>query len=180
MTLRKKKGSPALDRSVSLVVTGLADSCGTYVGGTTCNLDADGNGLFEPRDAQLIVRRMTGLSDAALTDGLTAPLACATRQTGASVATFVDARGSGAALPKPYDIDGDGKVLATTDGLMMLRVALGLTGDAVVLNATAPGAPRTTWAQVRPYLVTECGLTVGPYATARRVLFTGGAIGRLR
>ena len=161
VTLRKKTGSPALDRSVSLVVTGLADSCDTHVGGTTCNLDADGNGLFEPRDAQLIVRRMTGLSDAALTDGLTAPLACATRQTGASVATFVDARGSGAALPKPYDIDGDGKVLATTDGLMMLRVALGLTGDAVVLNATAPGAPRTTWAQVRPYLVTECGFTVG-------------------
>ena len=166
VTLRKKTGSPAVDRSISLVVTGLAEAvaptCGTYVGGTTCNLDADGNGLFEARDAQLIARRVAGLSDAALTDGLTAPLACATRQTGASVATFVDARSSGAALPKPYDIDGDGKVLATTDGLMILRVALGLTGDAVVLNATAPGAPRVTWAQVRPYLVTECGLTVGP------------------
>ena len=137
-------------------------SCGAYVGGTTCNLDADGNGLFEPRDAQLIARRLAGLSDAALTDGLTAPLACATRPTGASVATFVDARTSGAALPKPYDIDGDGQVHATTDGLMILRVALGLTGDAVVLNATAAGAPRTTWAQVRPYLVTNCGLTVGP------------------
>ena len=167
MTLRKKTGSPALDRSVSLVVTGLAEAlppgtCGTYVGGTTCNLDADGNGLFEPRDAQLIARRMAGLSDAALTDGLTAPFACATRQTGTSVATFVDARSSGAALPKPYDIDGDGQVHVTTDGLMILRVALGLTGDAVVLNATAPGAPRVTWAQVRPYLVTQCGLTVGP------------------
>lgn len=167
ISLRKKTSSPAVDRSVSLVVTGLAEalapgSCGTYVGGTTCNLDADGNGLFEARDAQLIARRLAGLSDAALTDGLTAPLACATRQTGASVATFVDARSSGAAAPKPYDIDGDGQVRVTTDGLMILRVALGLTGDAVVANAAAPGAPRTTWAQVRPYLVNECGLTVGP------------------
>ena len=167
ISLRKKTGSPAVDRSVSLVVTGLAEAlapgtCGTYVGGTTCNLDADGNGLFEARDAQLIARRLAGLSDAALTDGLPAPFACATRQTGASVATFVDARSSGAAAPKPYDIDGDGQVRVTTDGLMILRVALGLTGDAVVANAAAPGAPRTTWAQVRPYLVNECGLTVGP------------------
>jgi len=45
---------------------------------------------------------------------------------------------------------------------MMLRVALGLTGDAVVLHATAPGAPRTTWADVRGYLVTSCGLTLAP------------------
>ena len=165
--LRKKTGSPAADRSVSLVVTGLAEAvvipaCGTYTGGTTCNLDADGNGRFETRDAQLIQRRLAGLTDAALTDGLTPPPACATRQTGASVATFVDGQSSGAALPKPFDIDGDGVVLATTDGLMMLRVALGLTGDAVVLNAAASGAPRTTWADVRPYLITQCGLaTVG-------------------
>ena len=165
--LRKKTGSPAADRSVSMIATGLVEAavvsvCGSYVGGTTCNLDADGNGLFDARDAQLIQRRLAGLADAALTDGLTAAPACATRPTGASVATFVDARSSGAAAPKPYDIDGDGQVHATTDGLMMMRVALGLTGDAVVLNATAPGAPRTTWAQVRPYLVTECGLTVAP------------------
>ena len=165
--LRKKTGSPGADRSVSLVVTGLVEAvvipaCGTYTGGTTCNLDADGNGRFETRDAQLIQRRLAGLTDSALTDGLTPPPACATRQTGASVATFVDGQSSGAALPKPFDIDGDGQVLATTDGLMILRVALGLTGDAVVSNATAAGAPRVTWADVRPYLVTNCGLTVAP------------------
>ena len=165
--LRKKTGSPAADRSVSLVVTGLSEAvvlppCGTYAGGTTCNLDADGNGRFEARDAQLIQRRLAGLTDVSLTDGLTTLPACATRATGASVATFVDGQSSGAALPKPFDIDGDGQVLATTDGLMLLRVALGLTGDAVVLNATAAGAPRVTWADVRPYLVTNCGLTVAP------------------
>ena len=45
---------------------------------------------------------------------------------------------------------------------MLLRVALGLTGDAVVANATAPGAPRNTWALVKPYLVQQCGLVLVP------------------
>lgn len=67
-----------------------------------------------------------------------------------------------AAAPKAFDLDGDGQVLATTDGLMLLRVALGLTGDAVVVNATAPGTPRRTWAAVQPYLTQQCGLNVAP------------------
>ena len=164
--LRKKTFSPTAARAVSLVVTGLAETaavgpgCGTYVGGTTCNLDADGDGLFEVRDAQLILRRLLGMKDAAITDGLAAPRACATRKLGSDVATFVD--NQNAALPKPLDIDGDGQVHATTDGLMLLRVALRLGGDAVVANAAVAGLPRTTWAQVRPYLVMQCGLTPAP------------------
>ena len=164
--LRKKTFSPAAARTVSLVVTGLAETpavgpaCGTYTGGTTCNADADGDGHFEVRDAQLILRRLLGMTGTAITDGLIAPRACATRKLGSEVATFVD--NQNAALPKPLDIDGDGQVHATSDGLMLLRVALGLGGDAVVANAAVAGSPRTTWAQVRPYLVTQCGLTPAP------------------
>ena len=135
--------------------------CGTYVAGATCNLDVDGDGIFDVKDAQLLVRRLLGLSATAITDGFTSR-ACATRTTGASVATFVDSQSATASLPKPFDIDGDGAVSATTDGLMLLRVALGLTGDAVVANATAPGAPRNTWALVKPYLVQQCGLVLVP------------------
>ena len=135
--------------------------CGPYVQGTTCNVDVDGDGIFDVKDAQLMTRRLTGLSGAAITNDLTLR-ACATRTTGADVATFVDAQSATASLPKPFDIDGDGVVSATTDGLMLLRVALGLSGDAVVINATAPGAPRKTWALVRPYLVEQCGLTLPP------------------
>ena len=87
--------------------------------------------------------------------------ACALRKTGIDVAGFVDFQSTLSAAPKALDIDGDGQVLATTDGLMLLRVALGITGDAVVANATAPGAPRRTWALVQPYLVQQCGLNVG-------------------
>lgn len=133
--------------------------CGAYAAGPTCNLDVDGDGIFDAKDVQMLVRRLTGLSGAAVTDGF-AFRACATRTTGANVAAFVDAQSKAATLPKPFDIDGDGVVSATTDGLMLLRLALGITGDSVVSNATAPGAPRNTWALVRPYLVQQCGLVL--------------------
>lgn len=133
--------------------------CGPYVQGATCNLDVDGDGFFDTRDAQMLTRRLVGLTGTAITDGFTLR-ACATRTTGAEVASFVDAQSTTPSLPKPYDIDGDGVVSMATDGLMLLRLALGVTGDAVVANATAPGAPRNTWSQVKPYLVQQCGLVL--------------------
>ncbi len=60
------------------------------------------------------------------------------------------------------DIDGDGQVLPTTDGLLLTRVAAGLTGNAVISGAVAPGAPRNTWPEIRDYLNTQCGMTVAP------------------
>ena len=50
------------------------------------------------------------------------------------------------------DIDGNQTISATTDGLMLLRAMLGLTDTAVTQGATVPGAPRTTWAQIAPYV----------------------------
>lgn len=60
------------------------------------------------------------------------------------------------------DIDGDGKVQATTDGLMITRVMLGMTGNSVVAGAVGVGASRTTWTGIRDFLVTQCGMTVAP------------------
>ena len=50
------------------------------------------------------------------------------------------------------DIDGNQSISATTDGLMLLRAMLGLTGTAVTQGATVPGAPRTTWEQIAPFV----------------------------
>jgi uncharacterized delta-60 repeat protein len=62
-----------------------------------------------------------------------------------------------------FDVDGDGKVLATTDMLIATRVALGITGNAVINGITfAPSAPRQTWPDIRNYLVTQCGMSVAP------------------
>ena len=59
------------------------------------------------------------------------------------------------------DIDGDGSVLATTDSLIHARIALGITGSAVVGGITFPnGAKRTTWPQIRDFLNTQCGMTL--------------------
>ena len=59
------------------------------------------------------------------------------------------------------DLDGDGSFLATTDALINMRIALGLTGPAVVNGITfPPTATRNTWPLIRDYLVTQCGMSL--------------------
>lgn len=58
------------------------------------------------------------------------------------------------------DIDGDGVVNPLTDGLILVRTMLGLSGTAALANATGPGATRATWPQVRNYLWDQCQLPV--------------------
>lgn len=61
------------------------------------------------------------------------------------------------------DIDGDNQILATTDSLIHARIALGMTGSAVVSGITfAPWATRTTWPAIRDYLITQCGMSLVP------------------
>jgi uncharacterized delta-60 repeat protein len=61
------------------------------------------------------------------------------------------------------DLDGDNVVRATTDMLMGTRVALGMTGAAVVNGITFSGnATRDTWPQIRDYLVAQCGMALQP------------------
>lgn len=50
------------------------------------------------------------------------------------------------------DIDGNQTISATSDGLMLLRAMLGLTGTAVTAGATVAGAPRNSWEQIAPYV----------------------------
>jgi uncharacterized delta-60 repeat protein len=66
--------------------------------------------------------------------------------------------------PKSYrncavDVDGDGRFVATSDALILARIGLGLTGEAVTSNISfAPNAARTNWTQIRKHLVSDCGL----------------------
>ncbi|HPG60515.1 MAG TPA: delta-60 repeat domain-containing protein [Casimicrobium sp.] len=61
------------------------------------------------------------------------------------------------------DYDGDGSVLATTDALMLTRIALGITGEAVIGGITfAANAARKTWPDIRSFLVNQCGMTIAP------------------
>ena len=57
------------------------------------------------------------------------------------------------------DIDGDGQILATTDALIHARIALGMTGTAVVGGISFPTtATRTTWPIIRDYLISQCNV----------------------
>lgn len=59
------------------------------------------------------------------------------------------------------DIDGDNRVLATTDSLIHTRIALGITGPAVINGISfPPTATRNTWPLIRDYLVTQCGMSL--------------------
>lgn len=58
------------------------------------------------------------------------------------------------------DIDGDGVVSPTTDGLLLARAAAGMTANAVTASAVAPiGAKRNTWPLIRDYLIQQCGMS---------------------
>jgi Protein of unknown function (DUF1566) len=54
------------------------------------------------------------------------------------------------------DIDGNGRIEATTDGLLMMRYLLGIRGTALTLNALDVGASRTLPADIESYLSTPC------------------------
>jgi subtilisin family serine protease len=61
------------------------------------------------------------------------------------------------ATPCSMDVDGDGLTLATTDGLILTRVMLGMHGNAVS-SAAVPGSPRSTWDAINTFLTTSCGM----------------------
>lgn len=57
------------------------------------------------------------------------------------------------------DIDGNGQSLAASDGVLLLRALLGLTGTAATDNALgAPPHARSDWAASRTYLNSTCQL----------------------
>lgn len=60
--------------------------------------------------------------------------------------------GVNATIVSILDIDGDCIVDPLTDGLLLTRAMLGLTGTAVTNNAIGANATRTSWAQIRLYL----------------------------
>ncbi len=61
------------------------------------------------------------------------------------------------------DLDGDGLVLPTTDGLMWLRALMGMTGTAVTSGALpTPAPPRATWEAIQAFLNNTCGTSFAP------------------
>ena len=103
----------------------------------TCTLNVDANNAIEsPTDALLILRYLLGYRGDALSSGV---LGNNPNRTGQALETYL------ASLN--LDADGDGQSLATTDGLLILRAMLGLTGDALTAGAVNTAHPNVRNAQ---------------------------------
>jgi hypothetical protein len=119
-------------------------------GGASCSLDVDGNGAYEAaKDGVLIVRRLLGFSGAALTNGVLGT--CASRTASTAVESFIDSQA--------FNVDGIGAPPKNglTDGLLIYRAMLGLTG-----SAATSGLTTQSWSTVRTYLNTNCGTSFAP------------------
>lgn len=103
----------------------------------TCALNADTNKVVESAtDAFLITRYLLGYRGDTLTTGALGPNLT---RTGQALEAYL--------VTLNLDADGDGQALAMTDGLLMLRAVLGLTGTALTQGATNTAHPNVRNAQ---------------------------------
>ena len=113
-----------------------------------CVLDLDGNGSINmATDGLMLLRAMAGLPGATVIAGGVG--ASAARTTWDAIRPYIN--------PTFYDLDGNGVVDPATDGLMLLRMMLGLSGNAVIANAIGANPTRGTYAAIRSYVNTQCG-----------------------
>jgi hypothetical protein len=120
----------------------------------TTSFDIDGvNGCQAGIDAVLVARYLTGFRGEALIDGL-AILPTAPRNTAPLIETYL------AALGTMLDVDEDGAPRATTDALLFVRYALGLTDNALVTGARneRTGGGLKPASDIKRYLDARCGI----------------------
>ena len=98
-------------------------------------LDIDGNDRYDAlTDGLLLIRYLFGLTGLPLVDAAIGT--GASRMTPDAISDYV------ANIRALVDIDGDGRVDALTDGLLVCRYLFGLRGVALINGALAPGAIR--------------------------------------
>lgn len=109
---------------------------------TALNLDVDQSGGYTPEhDGLLIVRYLFGIR------GL--QLVKSTSVEGGDPNLIVARLDE---IRPLFDADGDGRVDAITDGILLMRYLLGIRGDALTASALAIGATRTTAGAVEAYV----------------------------
>jgi uncharacterized delta-60 repeat protein len=113
-----------------------ASFCATRLKGgpypaSACTLNADANNtIAASSDAMLVTRYLLGFRG----DGLTAgAIGQGATRTADEIVAYLETLKNDPL--RKLDLDGDGQSLATTDGLLMLRAMLGLSGDALTTGA---------------------------------------------
>ena len=122
--------------------------------------DLDGNTASQPEsDGILYLRYLLGYRDTALTTGALG--AYPDRVVGVDITTYLS-------TPNPTFPACDASILgaptgpkALLDGIVLMRVLLGLTGDAVTNGINFPtGTARVTWTDIKTHLSTNCGMAL--------------------
>tara|TARA_B110000977_G_scaffold134075_1_gene170709 strand:- start:854 stop:8332 length:7479 start_codon:yes stop_codon:yes gene_type:complete len=116
---------------------------GEFLAGTppSGSIDVDGNGEYDAlTDGVLILRGMFGLTGDALVAGVIG--------SGAIYIQTEEIESQIEMLDQLLDIDGNGRVDALTDGLLILRYLFGLSGDSLIVGAVAADASRTSAADI--------------------------------
>ncbi|MBL8310741.1 MAG: S8 family serine peptidase [Burkholderiales bacterium] len=148
MTTTESCGNPATTVPNNSAGWGGIDVLAAYHGGAGASLNVDGNTTGAPAsattDGVLLMRYLLGLRGTALVDAATG--SPAVRTSAIDVAAWLDT------MRLAFDVDGDGQVLAMTDGLLVMRYLLGLRGSALISGATTSGAPRATAPDIEAYL----------------------------
>jgi uncharacterized delta-60 repeat protein len=107
---------------------------------TTCTLNVDLNNQVNASDGLLVVRYLIGYRGDSLTS---ATVSSSPILTNAEIESYLGSLLRSGKL----DADGDGQALAMTDGLLILRAMLGLTGAALTQGATNAAHPNVRNAQ---------------------------------
>lgn len=112
-------------------------------GNVSSDLDGDGT-ANATTDGILAIRHMFGFTgDALIANAIGAG---ATNDTAAEVTAVLTASSD------MLDVDGDGTINATTDGILFIRYLFGFTGNGLIDNAIGAGAVRTTGSEVQAFL----------------------------
>lgn len=152
-------------RAVSSTVGGDTRTVEVSVGGLvrtfdvktmlTCGLDIDGDtNISAAKDGVLLNRYLLGYRGDALVTGLNLSGSHSTAQ------AIMDFIGTGA----KYDVFGRsaGSPLATTDGLVLTRLMLGIPDSALLSGVTVPqSASFTSASAIRTFVNTKCGTNLG-------------------
>jgi hypothetical protein len=110
--------------------------------GFFCNLDIDNNGLNEASiDGVMVMRKLVGVTGPLQTVSTSG--VCAQRNTAADRVAFL--------ADQNYDINNSGGAQPLRDGLILLRLMLGMTGTQAVAGSGL------TWANVQTQLNNNCG-----------------------
>ncbi|MEO8136891.1 MAG: hypothetical protein ABI831_23305 [Betaproteobacteria bacterium] len=109
------------------------------------SLDVDLNGNYDAlSDGLLVLRHLFGATGSASTNGALG--AGAQRTNPADITAYLNA------IAPALDVDGDGRVDALTDGVMVLRFQFGVRGEALTQGAISPGATRTAASEIEAFL----------------------------